>query len=120
MIVGLSMKTITVRLLVVGAAAALVTPSLRAQDANQIDQLKQQLRQMQENFERVQREQREQIETLTKKLDDLTKQQAAEAERRNWNKSWRPNSRAISLRSPLSRRQARGLWFRPVGRPRSL
>jgi type II secretory pathway pseudopilin PulG len=76
------MKTITVRLSVLGAAAALVTPSLRAQDANQIDQLKQQLHQMQENFERVQREQREQIETLTKKLDELTKQQAAEADKK--------------------------------------
>jgi len=76
------MKTITVRLSVLGAVAALVTPSLRAQDANQIDQLKQQLHQMQENFERVQREQREQIETLTKKLDELTKQQTAEAEKK--------------------------------------
>src|SRR5215471_14273504 len=56
--------------------------SLRAQDTNQIEQLKQQLRQMQENFERVQREQRQQIEDLTKKLDDLTKQQAAEAEKK--------------------------------------
>ena len=56
--------------------------SLRAQDTNQIDQLKQQLRQMQENFERVQREQRQQIEDLTKKLDDLTKQQTAEAEKK--------------------------------------
>src|SRR5579885_2808804 len=57
-------------------------PWLHAQDSNQVDQLKQQLQQMQENFEKVQREQRQQIEALTKKLDDLTKQQAAEAERK--------------------------------------
>jgi hypothetical protein len=37
---------------------------------------------MQDNFERVQREQRQQIESLTKKLDDLTKQQSAEAEKK--------------------------------------
>src|SRR5438874_9858664 len=37
---------------------------------------------MQENFERAQREQHQQIEALTKKLEDLTKQQAAEAEKK--------------------------------------
>ena len=47
-----------------------------------MQQLKRQLQQLQENFERVQREQRQQIEALTRKLDDLTKQQAAEAEKK--------------------------------------
>src|ERR1051326_1260380 len=53
-----------------------------AQDTNQIEQLKKQLQSMQENFERVQREQREQIEVLTRKLEELTRQQAAEAEKK--------------------------------------
>jgi hypothetical protein len=53
-----------------------------AQDTSEIDQLKKQLREMQENFERAQREQREQIDALTKKLEDLSKQQAAEAEKK--------------------------------------
>jgi hypothetical protein len=55
---------------------------VRAQDTNQIDQLKRQLQQLQENFERVQREQKAQIDALTKKLEDLTQQQAAEAEKK--------------------------------------
>src|SRR5258708_4509545 len=53
-----------------------------AQDTNGVEQLKNQLRQMQENFERVQREQMEQIESLKKKLDELTKQQSAETEKK--------------------------------------
>jgi hypothetical protein len=76
------MKSITVRFSVLSAAIVLAAPSLSAQDASEIDQLKQQLRQMQENFDRVQREQRQQIESLTKKLDDLTKQQSTEAEKK--------------------------------------
>src|SRR6184192_1648712 len=56
--------------------------ALPAQETNQIDTLKRQLQQMQENFERAQREQRQQIEALTKKLDELTKQQSAEAEKK--------------------------------------
>jgi hypothetical protein len=55
---------------------------VEAQTTNDVEQLKQQLRQLQENFERVQREQHQQIEALTRKLDDLTKQQAAEAEKK--------------------------------------
>src|SRR5437867_2726086 len=54
----------------------------QAQETNQIEQLKQQLQQMQENFERAQREQRQQIETLTKKLDELTKQQSVDVEKK--------------------------------------
>jgi hypothetical protein len=64
------------------SAIVLGASSLPAQETNQIDGLKRQLQQMQENFERVQREQRQQIEGLTKKLDELTKQQSAEAEKK--------------------------------------
>ncbi len=53
-----------------------------AQDTNELDQLKKQLRDLQENFERVQREHREQIDALTKRLDEMTRQQAAEAEKK--------------------------------------
>ena len=68
----------------IGVVSALVlgASALQAQETNQIDLLKRQLQQMQDNFERVQREQRQQIESLTKKLDDLTKQQSAEAEKK--------------------------------------
>jgi hypothetical protein len=64
------------------AASLVASQPVRGQDANQIDALKEQLRQMQENFDRAQREQRLQIDSLTKKLDDLTKQQAGEAEKK--------------------------------------
>jgi hypothetical protein len=57
-------------------------PQARGQATNEVEELKQQLRQLQESFERMQREQRQQIEALTKKLDDLTKQQTAEAEKK--------------------------------------
>src|SRR5262249_25147551 len=56
--------------------------SLFAQDTNEINQLKQQLREMRENFERVQNEQRQQIDALTKKLDELTREKAADAEKK--------------------------------------
>jgi len=59
--------------------SAVVAP---AQTTNEVAQLKQQLQQLQENFERVQREQRLQFEALTQKLDELTRQQAAEAEKK--------------------------------------
>ncbi|MEI8041828.1 MAG: hypothetical protein WCL11_10485, partial [Verrucomicrobiota bacterium] len=54
----------------------------QAQETNEVEQLKRQLQQLQENFERVQREQHQQIETLTRKLDDLARQQTSEAEKR--------------------------------------
>ncbi|HLX71765.1 MAG TPA: hypothetical protein VKV04_19295 [Verrucomicrobiae bacterium] len=57
----------------------LAVPLMQAQETNEVEQLKQQLKQMQENFERVQREQKEQIDSLTKKLDDLSKQQQQQA-----------------------------------------
>ena len=58
------------------------SPAVKAQSTNEVEQLRRQLQQLQENFERMQREQRQQIEALTGKLDDLTKQQAAEAEKK--------------------------------------
>ena len=73
------------RILVAVALAVMAfggTPALRAQATNEVEQLKRQMQQLQENFERVQREQRQQIDALTRKLDDLTKQQSAEAERK--------------------------------------
>ena len=57
-------------------------PTLRAQATNEVEQIKRQMQQLQENFERVHREQRQQIDALTRKLDDLTKQQTAEAEKK--------------------------------------
>jgi hypothetical protein len=53
-----------------------------AQDTNEINQLKQQIQQMRDNFERVQNEQRQQIDALTKKLDELTKEKSADAEKK--------------------------------------
>jgi hypothetical protein len=47
-----------------------------------VEQLKRQMQQLEENFERVQRDQRQQIDALSKKLDDLTKQQDTEAEKK--------------------------------------
>src|SRR5882672_8385064 len=63
-------------------ALAVASSNLVAQDANDINQLKQQMREMRENFERAQNEQRQQIEALTKKLDELSKEKAAEAEKK--------------------------------------
>jgi hypothetical protein len=67
-------------LLVVAVLAGAL--SAQAQQTNEIEQLRKQLREMQENFQRTQREQQQQIESLTHKLDDLTKQQATEAEKK--------------------------------------
>ncbi|MFO1488555.1 MAG: hypothetical protein U1F65_08755 [Verrucomicrobiota bacterium] len=54
----------------------LVVPALFASETNEVEQLKQQLQQMQESFDRVQREQKAQIETLSRKLDELTRSAA--------------------------------------------
>ena len=54
--------------------------ALQAQQTNQInpiDALRVQMRQMQESFDRVQREQKKQIEALTKKLDELMRDNPA-------------------------------------------
>src|SRR6266568_5627071 len=69
---------------VLGWSSALCLSALaaQAQQTNELEQLKRQIQQMQESFEKVQREQRQQIDALTKKLDELTKQQAAEAEKK--------------------------------------
>ena len=61
---------------------SLIVPVLSAQETNGVEQLKRQLQQMQENFDRVQREQKSQIESLGKKLDELTHAQTAEAEKK--------------------------------------
>jgi len=57
-------------------------PQAKGQATNEVEELRRQLQQLQENFERMQREQRQQIEGLTRKLDELTKQQSAEAEKK--------------------------------------
>src|ERR1044071_3996118 len=64
------------------SALCLAALAAQAQPANEVEQLKRQLQQMQENFEKVQREQRQQIDALTKKLEELSKQQTAEAEKK--------------------------------------
>jgi len=63
-------------------AGCFESTSLRAQDTNQVEALKRQLQELRENFERVQREQSQQIEKLTHTLDELTHQQAQEAEKK--------------------------------------
>jgi hypothetical protein len=72
----------TLALAVLALVIGIGSPQARGQTTNDVEELKRQLRQLQENFERVQREQRLQIEALTKKLDELTKQQPAEAEKK--------------------------------------
>src|SRR5258708_4857190 len=69
---------------VLGWSSAICLSALaaQAQQTNELEQLKRQIQQMQESFDKVQREQRQQIDALTKKLDDLTKQQTAEAEKK--------------------------------------
>ncbi len=80
------------KLLGVSSALCLCVTIAQAQETNEsassrlggiqrdeVGQLKQQLLQMQESFEKTQNEQRRQIEALTKKLDELTKQQQATA-----------------------------------------
>ena len=74
----MKIKRIAVLMVVLG----LGTPALRAQETNQVEQLKMQLQELQESFEKIQREQRQQIEALTKRLDELTKTQAAEADKK--------------------------------------
>src|SRR5690348_15223028 len=64
------------------SAFCLSALAVQAQQTNELEQLKRQIQQMQDSFEKVQREQRQQIDALTKKLDDLTKQQTAEAEKK--------------------------------------
>ena len=64
-------------LLGVSSALCLCVPlcgTAQAQETNEVEQLKQQLRQMQDNFEKIENEQHRQIESLTKKLDELTNQ----------------------------------------------
>ena len=51
---------------------------LHRRQTNEVERLRDQLRELKENFERVQQEQRRQIQGLTKRLDEVTQQQAAE------------------------------------------
>ena len=67
--------------LIVGCSVLTLACLAQAQ-TNEVDQLKRQLQQLQENFERVQKEQRQQIDALTRKLEELTKQQTADAEKK--------------------------------------
>jgi type II secretory pathway pseudopilin PulG len=60
----------------------LAVPMTQAQETNEVEQLKRQLQQMQENFEKVQREQKTQLDAVTKKLEELTKQPSADAEKK--------------------------------------
>jgi len=58
---------------------------LRAQETNQLEQLQRQVRQlqqMQENSDKALQEQRRLIESLSKEVSDLTKQQSADAEKK--------------------------------------
>ncbi len=81
------------KLLVWSAALWLSGCTAQAQETSEVEKVNQQLKQLQDTFEKQQREmresfdrmlheQRQQIEGLTRKLDDLTKQQAAEAEKK--------------------------------------
>ncbi len=60
----------------------LAVPITHAQQTNEIDELKRQIEQMQQNFEKARHDQQDQVDALQKKLDDLTRQQAAEAEKK--------------------------------------
>ena len=66
-----------------------------AQETNEVEQLKRQLQQLQESFQKVQREQRQQIDSLTKKLDELQKQQTAEIEKRKAEERLAAESRTV-------------------------
>ena len=60
----------------------LALPMAHAQETNPVDELRRQLQQLRENFEKIQREQQVQIESLTRKIDDLTAPQAKAAQQK--------------------------------------
>ena len=60
------------KILAVGSALCLLTPTLSAQDTKQVDELRQQLEQMEARFERTEREHRAQLDALRKQIDLLT------------------------------------------------
>lgn len=77
------------RLILLSSVFGLLALAIHAQETNEVEQLKRQLREWKESFEKTQQEfqkvqqgQRERIDALTRKLDDLTKQQTAEAEKK--------------------------------------
>lgn len=76
-------------LILVSSVFCLSALAIHAQETNEVEQLKRQLREWKESSEKTQQEflkvqqgQRAKIEALTQKLDELTKQQGAEAEKK--------------------------------------
>jgi hypothetical protein len=57
----------------------LVMPMAQAQETNEVEQLKQQMQQMQENFERERIEDRQLIQSLSKKVDELSREKQVQA-----------------------------------------
>src|SRR5262245_50429993 len=62
-------------------ALCLSAAVVQAQETSEVETLKKQLLQMKENFEKVQQDYQKQIDALSKKVDELLKQQAASAEK---------------------------------------
>lgn len=65
------------RILAVAFVGLALPAGSYCQETNDVETLRLQLRQMQENFERVQREQKSQIESLSRRLEELTQQKTA-------------------------------------------
>lgn len=81
---------------------ALGTSMLRAQSTNEIEQLKQQLQQLQENLDRVQREHRQQIDELSRKLNELTKPQPPDAEKKKLERELAAELQANATSAPAA------------------
>jgi len=74
-------KPVLILLTMCGVLAGATVAS--AQDTNnEVSALKQQLKQLQDNFERMQREQKDQIDALSRKVEELTKKQSTDAEKK--------------------------------------
>lgn len=76
------MKTNLLKCACLAGALGLGVLTLPAQETNDVEKLRLQLQQMQESFDRVAGEQRQQIEALKKQVNELVKQQTAEAEKK--------------------------------------
>src|SRR3954465_7982235 len=90
-------------------SSVLCVAAIHAQEANDVEQLKRQLREWKENSEKTQLEfqktqqlQREQIEALTRKLDDLTKQQGADAEKKKLEQQLAAELQAPTTNAPAA------------------
>lgn len=70
------MKILKSQLIGWSSALCLSAMMLQAEETNEVEQLKKQLQQLQENFEKTIKQQQQQIETLTKKLDELSRSPA--------------------------------------------